>query len=564
MGLFFQPGNLPFSRISSKEYYVDRTAVIGEINRQLDKGNNLICLSLPRRSGKTWQYQSLVSYYDDSCDSSDLFEGFAISKDATFKKHMNQYIAIRLDMAILMADVLKKGGDIRSYVEECLKKDALLCFPDLCLSPDWDISIILSQIVEQKGKLLFFFIDEWDAPIRMAAENPDEQMSYLNLLRSWFKNGFFTESFVAGAYMTGILPIKKIKGESALSDFKEYTILEPGFFAPYIGFHEEEVRSLCEGRVCFEQLKDWYDGYTALDWHYYNPYAVIQAIDNGKVGNYWPATSAAESLTDYLKLNYDGLQEAAVALTGGARLLVDTSKFQNDTVRFRSKEDVLTLLIHLGYLTYDSITAEDMRNWNEKEKEEIGLDSSFVWARIPNLELRKIFRDLLDQNKGIPELVRFMKSSVQLLKDTEAMDSKAVAQAFHKLHATNYAPRLYNNEQSLRSLIRIAYIAYLDEYYKLEEIPSGKGIADIIFIPMQGSRYLPMIVELKWNRSTKSALTQILQKEYHSILVNTSQDILFVGINYDTNSGAHSCKITKIRREGAEYRVVQESEMATA
>ena len=471
-------------------------------------------------------------------------------------------MVIRLDMAAMM-ECIEKRENIRSYVENCLKCEALRLFKDISLSTEWNLLTVLSQIVEEKGKRLFFFIDEWDAPIRMAANNPDAQMAYLELLRSWFKNGTFTPSYVAGAYMTGILPIKKIKGESALSDFKEYTILNPGFFAPYIGFHEEDVRSLCDGKVDFQKIHDWYDGYTAGHCHYYNPYAVIQAVDSGIVSSYWPATSAAESLTDYLMLNYDGLQEAILALTAGAKLLVDTTQFQNDTTRFRSRDDVLTLLIHLGYLSYDHIEKQDMVNWEEEVMEKVTKGSFYVFARIPNLELRMVFTNLLDSDKGIPELIRYMKGSLQLLKDTEAMNSKAVVRAFHRLHSTNYAPSLYNNEQSLRSLIRLAYIAYLDVYYKLEEVPTGKGVADIIFIPLQNSRYLPMVVELKWNKSANSALSQILRKEYHSVLANTKQDILFVGISYDANTGKHTCKITKIHREGEDYQIVKESELAT-
>ena len=202
--------------------------------------------------------------------------------------------------------------------------------------------------------------------------------------------------------MTGILPIKKLKEESTLSDFMEYTILDPGFFAPYIGFHEENVRSLCRGKVDFQKLHDWYDGYTAGKWHFYNPYAVIQAIDTGIVKSYGPAASDAELLTGYLKLPYDGLWEAVVTLLAGTRLLVDTSQFQNDTTTFRSRDDVLTLLIHLGYLSYDYIETGNMEGWKEAEKEKAKEGSSYVFARLPNLELRKTFAKLLNPGIEMP------------------------------------------------------------------------------------------------------------------------------------------------------------------
>ena len=394
MGLYFQPGNLSFQKISSSQTYIDRTGVIAEINKQLDQGNHLIMLSLPPGTGKTWQMQSLYAYYDESCDSRSLLEEKAIAKDTSFHKHLHKYLAIRLDMAVMMTQV-QKGEDIRVYVEEALKKEALRLFTDFTLSPQWDINTILSQIVERTGKELFFFIDEWDAPIRMATDNLDAQRSYLDLLRSWFKNESFTESYVAAAYMTGILPIKKMKGEATLSDFKEYTILKPGFFAPYVGFHEDEVRSLCAGKIPFEEVKKWYDGYSIGDLRYYNPDAITGALVSGECGGFWPAASKAISLASLLSLGFDGLLADMEALAAGARLLIDTSSFQNDTVRFRSKEDVFTLLIHLGYLSYDRLTPGDMRNWTEKEKARRG--SSFVFARMPNLALRKVFLDLLNQ-----------------------------------------------------------------------------------------------------------------------------------------------------------------------
>ena len=565
MGLFFHPGNAPFRNILADENYVDRTGIIAGINRELNRGKRLICLSLPRRNGKTWMLRTLYAYYDDSCDSSALFDGLSISRDASYREHMNRYITIRLDMAVMMSNVMNRNNEgIRAYVENSLKEEALRLYPDLGLMPQWDINTVLSQIVTVTGKQLFFFLDEWDAPIRMCATDPEAQAVYLDLLRSWFKNETFTDSFVAGAYMTGILPIKKIKGESALSDFREYTILSPGFFAPYIGFHDDEVRKLCEGKIDFQKLEDWYEGYTAGNMHYFNPYAVILAIEKRELGTYWPESSSAETLTDYLKLNYDGLQEAVVSLIGGGRILVRTSRFQNDTVRFSSRDDVLTLLIHLGYLSYERITEKDMENWSEEEKEAYGWAPDCVFARIPNKELLSKFRDLLNLESGMPELIRFMNQSVQLLKDTVALNSKAVAEAFHRLHSAHYAPGLYNNEQSLRSLIRLAYIAYLDHYYKLEEVPGGKGIADIVFIPRGGSQYLPMIVELKWNRSANAAISQILRNTYHAFLAHAGQDVLFVGVNYNPDTGEHACKISRIHWDGNSCKVLKESEMCSA
>ena len=211
MGLFFKPGNRPFHQISQKNTYVDRTGVIAEVNRQLDRGDNLICLSLPRKSGKTWQLQTLNAYYDDSCDSRTLFEGMDISKTNSFKKHMNQYIVIRLDMAVMMAE-MGKHEDIRFYVENRLKEEALRVFTEVSLSPEWDLNTVLSQLVEEKGRSLFFFIDEWDAPIRLKAHDPKAQIAYLNLLQSWFKKRILYRKLCWRRIYDRHLAHQKVKG----------------------------------------------------------------------------------------------------------------------------------------------------------------------------------------------------------------------------------------------------------------------------------------------------------------------------------------------------------------
>ncbi|MBP3296204.1 MAG: AAA family ATPase, partial [Lachnospiraceae bacterium] len=364
---------------------------------------------------------------------------------------------------------------------------------------------------------------EWDAVIREAKNDNETQKIYLNLLRSWFKNSSFTPRVVAGAYMTGILPIKKDGSQSAISDFKEFTILNPGPFAQYTGFTEEEVRALCQSvEMDFSFMKKWYDGY-----HFdkvgsvYNPYSVMEAVSTRECESHWQKTSAAESLVSYINMDWEGLQADIVKLMTGEELAVNVRTFMNDFESFHSKDDVITLLIHLGYLAY-----------NKAEKT----------VHIPNEEVRQEFQDIL-KNPKRTKLAELVSRSEKLLEDTLAGNEKAVASAIEKIRETNYAPQYYNNEQALRYAVKFAYIVCVDRFMKIEELPGGKGLADIVFVPNRNTAYPAMIIELKWNKTADQAAEQIEDKKYAAVLKGYTGDIVKVGINYDAASKIHDCRI---------------------
>ena len=351
--------------------------------------------------------------------------------------------------------------EIPDRIENAVKEELLNEYSQLTDKPF--LTDVISDLVKIRKTRVIFIIDEWDAPIRENNSYTTEE-KYLSFLRRLFKNNTFTSECVAAAYMTGILPIKKIKSQSAISDFREYTALAPGKFAEYIGFNENDIRLICNKYgLDFEKMKQWYDGYTfgsAAD--IYNPYSVMCAADLKQYGSYRKKTSAAGSLAEYLDMNFEGLQDEIIRLIRGEEIMVDTDDFQNDFTTFTSKDDVLTLLIHLGYLTYCGETR---------------------LARIPNEELR--------------------------------------------------------------SVIKLAYLAAVDHYIKIEELPSGKGLADIVYLPQRGSPYPALIIELKWNKSDESAIEQIKQKNYPAVLRNYGGEILLVGINYDLKEKNHQCRIER-------------------
>ncbi len=387
------------------------------------------------------------------------------------------------------------------------------------------------------GTKIVFIIDEWGSIIREAKDDDEAQESYLSLLRGWFKNSNFTPEALAAAYMTGILPIKKDGSQSAISDFIEYSVLEPGDSAGFVGFTEEEVRRICEEKnKDFEKMKSWYDGYTFGDQHsVYNPYSVVCATSSGKYRSYWKKTSAAETLMTYIDMDQDGLQDTIARLIAGESVVVETDSFQNDVETFTCKDDVLTLLTHLGYLTY------------EEESDSYDDDSVVGLVKVPNEEVRSEFDKILRKSKH-KSLIELVRKSDKLLQDTLEGNSDSVAKAIADVHDSAYAPTYYSNEQSLRYVVKMAYISCVDQYAKMEELPSGHGIADVVFLPRRRSTLPAMIVELKWNKDAEGAIKQIKDRDYPKVLTNYGGRIVLVGINYDEHTKTHTCVIEEYNK----------------
>ncbi len=527
MGTYVNPGNQAFKRISGPNY-VDKTELISLMNNRVGGDECLVCVSRPRRFGKSYAAKMLTAYYDRSCDSHQLFDDKIIARSDAYEGFINAYNVICLDISGFVSEIKKSDGSLKSVpirIEQALWKDLL----DEGFEPDNGDSLndFLLRIVNQPGgKPFIFIIDEWDALIREAKEDEKAQEAYLNLLRGWFKNTNFTPKAVAAAYMTGILPIKKDGSQSAISEFDEFSMLEPSDFAEFVGFTEDEVRERCKGnRAAFEDIKAWYDGYDLVPvGSVYNPYSVMKALKSGKCKSYWRKTSAAESLKYYINMDFEGLQETVARLIAGDRISVNVDNFQNDFESFESADDVLTLLIHLGYLTY-----------HEDEKV----------VQIPNEEVRIEFRQFIGQkniNKGWVDLI---KRSQRIVDDTYAGRGEAVAAALNEIRQEQYAPQFYNNEQALRAIIKYAYIALEGRYIDPEEVPGGKGIADVMFIPVGTMRLPAMVVELKWNKTSGGAIAQIKKNNYAAKLKPFKGNILLVGINYNEKTGEHTCSIEK-------------------
>ncbi len=528
MGIYVNPGNSGFAEINDSDY-VDKSMLIDLINRTIGKKNKLTCVSRPRRFGKSYAAKMLTAYYDCSCDSHGLFDKKRIARLKSYPEHLNQYNVIYLEITsfISEAGILRRPlVEVPKMIMEAVHDDLLQIYPDLPKRRTVNDELLYCA-EKPDGKRFVFIIDEWDAMIREAKDDEEAQQTYLNLLRGWFKNGTFTPKAVAAAYMTGILPIKKDGKQSAISDFYEFSMLHPGDFAKFTGFSETEVKRLCrKNKMNFDDMKAWYDGYELLGAHaIYNPYSVMNACREKECRSFWGRTSASEALTEYIDMDFDGLQETVVRLIGGDESAVNTLQFQNDFERFKTKDDVLTLLVHLGYLTYDSVRGT---------------------VYVPNEEVRGEFRSFLGNDQVSKHWIKLIGRSRRLLNDTIAGNNTAVAAVLEEIREEQYAPQFYNNEQALRAVIKYAYIAAFGQYVKAEEMPSGKGIADVVFIPASLSKLPALVIELKWNKTSGGAIEQIKNKKYDSVLKPFAGNILLVGINYDEKTGKHTCSIEEV------------------
>ena len=517
MGTYLNPGNSGFARALQSQY-VDKTGLIDVVNHTIGTARNLACISRPRRFGKSYAAQMLCAYYDRTVDSHVLFQNLIISRSEDYEKHLNQYDVIYVDMTNVMGKT--KQECFVPFLVGAITEELLAEYHATRIGNAFDETLL--NVVEQTGKRLIMIIDEWDAPIREFSDIAVNE--YLLFLRMMFKSSSTTARNFAAVYMTGILPIKKLMTQSALSDFEEYTMLSPGRFAEYVGFTEEEVEGLCrEYSIDFSEMKRWYDGYSFRRvGSVYNPNSVMKAIQRDNFDSYWTQSSAADNLLKYIKWNVDGLRQAIIELMGGVEIEIDTAGYNND-LTYSTRDAALTMFVHLGYLAFNQ-------------------DSKTV--RIPNEEIRLEFERTIRSTQN-EETMKRVQESDQLIMDTIHGNADAVGAQIKKVHMETTNPLNANREDSLRAVIQVAYFAYRDYYMKLEELPTGEGYADIVYFPKPGKGVPALLVELKWNKSAVGAIQQIKDKQYPNVLEGYGGELLLVGINYDKDSREYECRIEK-------------------
>ena len=368
-GRFVNPDSSAFQVALNSRIYVDKTGLIEYTNSVLDTTNAYICNSRPRRFGKSYAANMLAAYYSKGTDSEQMFSGLRISKDADFKKHLNKYDVIHIDIQWFLANC-DDADKVVSFITKSVLDELRGIYPDALPQEVVTLPDALSRVKERTGQKFVVIIDEWDVIIRDGAIIENIQDEYLNFLRGMFK-GVEPTKYIQLAYLTGILPIKKERAQSAVNNLDEFTMLQADELAPYIGFTENEVKGLCEKyNRDFDKVKKWYDGYCLGECHIYNPIAVVNLVTKGKFKSYWSETGTYEAIVPLLNMDFEGLKTAIIEMLGGSRAEIDVSSFQNDMVSFANRDDVLTYLIHLGYLGYDE-DAEAAFVPNEEIRQEL-------------------------------------------------------------------------------------------------------------------------------------------------------------------------------------------------
>ena len=522
MGAYINLGNAGFQRVRNSEY-VDKSGLIAIVNSTLFTERSFSCVSRSRRFGKSVAAKMLCAYYDQSCDSRHLFTDLEIASDPSFEKHLNKYPVIFLDMTNFTTRF--KDDSIMEHVQKELKDDIHEAYPDIPVKEDDDLMAYLIRVTDSTHQPFVFIIDEWDAICREFKTGTHAMDEYVSWLRRMFKGSNSPQVF-AGVYMTGILPIKKYKTESALNNFIEYSMVEPVDMAPYFGFTRDEVKALAERhQMDFDELEKWYDGYQIGDEQsIFNPNSVMQALRSRRCRSFWATTGSYDAVAHYIQMNYEGLKDDVVQMLAGKRCAVNPTGFQNDMSVIHSKDDVLTLLIHLGYLSYD---------WKENE------------CYIPNHEVAGEMVNAVKMNQW-SHVVDAIEKSKQLLQATLRGDEEAVARGVDVAHDENTSILSYNDENSLACVLSIAYYYASNDYIIHRELATGKGFADLVLIPRKNVDSSAVVIELKYDKAVDTAIEQIKRRQYPAKVAQYTDRLLLVGITYDRDSKQHHCRIERL------------------
>ena len=542
MGVYYNPSNESYTKARNSQIYIDKSGLIDFLNKRLSTEANCIAVSHARRFGKSHAAGMIDAYYSLGCDSSSLFDDTDIAQSADYKKYMNKFNVIHLDISSAW-DFHKE--DLVEYLHEIICEDLKKVYID---NLDYTKELYwLFHKIYTKSKIPFvIIIDEWDCVIRNS-EDQELIHKYLQFLHSLFKSEE-SKSFLALAYITGILPIKKIQDESALNNFEEFTMINSTPITQYYGFTEEEVKELCKQYdMDFETIKAWYNGYLIDGIHMYNPNSVSMSMRKHQLDSYWKNTSSFASINTFITMNYEGLKDDIMTMLSGGMVRVKTTNFKNDFSTIASKDDALTALIHLGYLGYDA----------ERKK-----------AFIPNYEVATAFESALETGEW-KEIAKAISICDELLDETIEGNANRVAELIELAHETYTSILTYNDENSLSCVLTMAYFTAPAYYNVIREMPTGcktsggrlfctdrsgteTGYADLVFIPRANAGYRPaMVIELKYNKDADTAINQIKEKRYQGALSGYSDRILLVGINYDTEGESkkhHTCIIEEWKK----------------
>ena len=537
MGQYIDCGNGNFREtLRSRLGFVDKSGLLGHLNRMLCTDQKFVCVTRPRRFGKSLAANMLCAYYDRSCDSRELFLGLEIARDETFEAHLNKYPVISFDVQEARSQV-KDGMDFVPTLQREILAEMREAWPEHILDDD-TLPKALARIHNKTGIQFIVSLDEWHAIYRTDEKNEKAQEAWIEFLRALFK-GMSAKRYIALAYMTGVLPIRNYASESPLNNFYEYTIFDSSPLETCYGFTEAEVQILCKKwKRNFDEMRRWYDGYrfeTVEETedeprekviHIYNPNSVVHSIRSKKFQCYWNDTGSLEPVIGYIKCNIEGLREAVATLISGQPCAYRQICFGLAFNRQKNYDSILTILTHLGYLTYDT---------------------SCGMGRIPNEEIREAMY-LAAEDCGWNEVMQSVKTSAKFIDCIVNGDEAAVADILDKIHCDLASILTFNNENTLACVVMYACYTARKDFFVFRELPSGVGFVDIALIPLPNRGLPAVLVELKWNKRADSAIQQIRDRKYTSAFDDYHGEIVLVGVNYDKESTdkMHVCKIERV------------------
>ena len=519
--MYYLDTNIPLKQFKmdiASEPYVDKSLLIDKLNSFIRTRNRFICITRPRRFGKTMNATMLGAYYTQGYDAHDLFKNLKIAQTTSYEKHINKHHVFYIDFS-RMPDYCDSYRTYIDSIMKTIKEDLMNIYPKLS-EKSYDY---LYQMFLDTNDSFIFIMDEWNSIFYKDFMQEKDKKAYLEFLKGLLKD----QPYVELAYMTGVLPIAKYSGGSELNMFKEYNFMNDRIYEDYFGFDEEEIIELTKKytKPSFETLKKWYDGYYKSDGSsLFNPRSVSSALIDGVCLNYWTETGPMNEIAEYIEHNVDAVREDIVKMVAGIPIEVELEGYGAEQLRLDSRDEILSAMVVFGFLSYHD-----------------------GFLRIPNHELMEKFQTVLKRSSmgGVADIVN---NSKNVLDATIELDAKRVAQYIEEAHDREIPFLQYNNENSLSCVITLCYL-YARNYYEVtREDKSGKGFVDYLFTPKKKG-YPAIILELKYNKTAQEAIDQIKRKNYVD-RVRNFKEILYVGINYSIDADEHKhhdCIIEKYK-----------------
>lgn len=513
-----------------KPYFVDKSKILNELVPLVEQGNNHICITRPRRFGKSVMAAMIGAFFSRGCESGEIFDSLNIADNVNYHSHLNQHDVIYIDFSEA-ANISRNYNDFITRIEKILSRDLHKAFRNVDF---WENASLTEKlrIVHEETKTSFIFVfDEWDCIFHKKYITEDDRENFINFLASLTKG----TGYVSLTYMTGVLPIAKYSSGSSINHFMEYTMAVQPKYSEYFGFSDEEVDMLYarylkkepEPVIEREDLRIWYDGYfTAGGRKLYNPRSVILALSNNCLASYWTTTGPYSEISAYIVNDIDGIKKDVALMTAGEAVKSNVEEFAATAMQLSTKDEIFSAMVVYGFLNYE----------NGK-------------VHIPNKELMDEFAKTIRKEKSLGYIYNLANTSERMLRATLDGDTKTMEEILQFAHDTETPLLDYNNETELTAIVNLVYLAARDRYYVERECKAGKGYADFIFYPIQANDD-GIILELKVDDTPEAAIRQIRERNYvlkfqGKIAENRHHigRILLAGIGYSKKKKEHHCKV---------------------